>query len=88
MNASRALLTGLLVVCLGAVWAGAGDGQALVEQTCARCHDLKRVERAMGFKDRDAWSATVARMLAKPNAPAVSHEEHGMIVDWLASQKK
>ncbi len=88
MNASRVFLMGLLVVCLGAVWVGAGDEQALVEKTCSSCHDMKRVERAYGFKDRDAWSGTVARMLAKPNAPAVTHEEHGMIVDWLSAQTK
>jgi len=27
-------------------------------------------------------------MLAKGNAPAVTHEEHGLIVDWLSAQKK
>ena len=49
---------------------------------------MGRVRAAYGVKDQTAWSATVARMLAKGNAPAVTHEEHGLIVDWLAEQKK
>ncbi len=76
-----------LVLCLGTVLAFAGDGGELVRTTCTRCHDLGRVRAAFGIKDRTAWSATVARMLAKPEAPAVSHEEYGTIVDWLAEQK-
>jgi hypothetical protein len=48
---------------------------------------LGKVRAAVGIKDRAAWSATVARMLAKPEAPAVSREEYGAIVDWLAEQK-
>ena len=78
----------ILLFCLGAGWALAGDGQALVEKTCTKCHDLGRVRAAFGVKDQAAWSATVDRMLSKPNAPAVSHEEHGAIIDWLAAQKK
>ena len=82
------IFVGGLLICLGSVWASATDGQALVEKTCTKCHDLGRVRAAFGVKDQTAWSATVARMLAKPNAPAVSHEEHGVIVDWLSAQKK
>lgn len=82
------MLTGVAMLFLTAGWSQATDGQALVESTCAKCHDLGRVRAAYGVKDQAAWSATVARMLAKKNAPAVSHEEHGIIVDWLAAQKK
>lgn len=82
------MFVGALLVCLGSFWAFAADGQALVEKNCTKCHDLGRVRAAFGVKDQAAWSATVARMLAKPNAPAVSHEEHGVIVDWLSAQKK
>ena len=88
MNTMRVMWVCALLLCLGSVWAFAGDGQALVEKTCTKCHDLGRVRAAFGVKDQAAWSATVDRMLSKPNAPAVSHEEHGAIIDWLASQKK
>jgi len=50
--------------------------------------DLGRVRVAYGVKDQAAWSATVARMPAKGNAPAVTHEQHGLIVDWLSARKK
>lgn len=77
-----------LLLCQGAYQALAVDGETLVQKTCTRCHDLGRVRAALGIKDQAAWSATVARMLAKSKAPAVTHEEHGAIVDWLSSQKK
>jgi len=76
-----------LALCLGTVGAFAGDSGELVRRTCTRCHGLGKVRAAVGIKDRAAWSATVARMLAKPEAPAVSREEYGAIVDWLAEQK-
>ena len=81
-------LLSAIAICLVSAWGFAVDGEALVQQTCTKCHDLNRVQAAFGVKDQAAWSATVARMLAKPNAPAVSHEEHGVIVDWLSAQKK
>jgi cytochrome c5 len=74
--------------CLVSVWAFAADGETLVQSTCTRCHDLGRVQAAMGVKDQTAWSTTVARMLAKPNAPAVGAEEQASIVGWLSAQKK
>lgn len=64
------------------------DAQVLVQQTCSSCHSFDRVERALGIKNQEDWAATVARMLAKPEAPVVTHAEHGAIVDWLAAQKK
>lgn len=88
MNTIKVMVMGALILCLGSVFAFAGDGQALVEKTCTKCHDLGRVRAGFGVKDQAAWSATVARMLGKSNAPAVSHEEHGLIVDWLSAQKK
>jgi hypothetical protein len=78
----------ILLFCLGAGWALAGDGQALVEKTCTKCHDLGRVSAAYGVKDEAAWLTTVTRMLAKNNAPAVTPEEHAVIVAWLAAQKQ
>ncbi len=77
-----------VAVCLVSVWAFAADGEALVQSTCTKCHDLGRVRAAMGVKDQAAWSTTVARMLAKPNAPAVGAEEQASIVGWLSTQKK
>ncbi len=79
---------GALLLCMGSVWAFAAGGEELVQKTCTTCHDLGRVRAAYGIKDQAAWSATVARMLAKSKAPVVTHEEHGAIVDWLSSQKK
>lgn len=77
-----------VAVCLVSVWAVAADGEALVQSTCTKCHDLGRVRAAIGVKDQAAWSTTVARMLAKPNAPAVGAEEQASIVGWLSTQKK
>jgi cytochrome c5 len=83
----KIMMVSAFVLCLGTLFAFAGDSQELVEKTCSSCHDLGRVRAAYEVKDQAAWSATVARMLAKGNAPAVTHEEHGLIVDWLAEQK-
>jgi cytochrome c5 len=88
MNTIRIMVVSAFILCVGSLFAVAGDGQELVEKTCSKCHDLGRVRAAYGVKDQAAWSATVARMLAKGNAPAVTHEEHGLIVDWLSAQKK
>ncbi len=88
MRTMKIMLAGAFVLCLGTLFAFASDPQELVEKTCSSCHDLGRVRAAYGVKDQAAWSATVARMLAKGNAPAVTHEEHGLIVDWLSAQKK
>lgn len=87
MSAIKVMVMGVLL-CLVSVFAFADDGQVLVEKTCSKCHDLGRVRAGFGGKDQAAWSATVARMLAKSKAPAVTHEEHGLIVDWLSAQKK
>lgn len=88
MRTMKVMMVSALVLCLGTLFAFAGDSQELVEKTCTSCHDLSRVRAAYGVKDQAAWSATVARMLAKGNAPAVTHEEHGLIVDWLSAQEK
>lgn len=41
------------------------DGEALVNERCALCHDLVRVNRAMVSKDRAGWERTVDRMIGK-----------------------
>lgn len=66
----------------------AADGQALVESTCTKCHDLGRVKAAFGVKDKAAWTVTVNRMLGKSGALAVGHEDHTVLIDWLSTQKK
>lgn len=79
---------GALAVCMLSAWALAVDGGALVQKNCTKCHDQGRIRAAFGVKDGAAWTATVTRMLAKPNAPAVSAEEQAAIVGWLSAQKK
>lgn len=88
MKTMPVMVLGVTFFCLSVVSGFADEGRALVEKTCVKCHDLGRVERAFGVKDQEAWAATVTRMLAKPNAPAVTQDEHGAIVDWLVGQKK
>lgn len=78
----------VVAVCLMSAWAFAADGEALVQKNCTKCHDLGRVQAAFGVKDGAAWTATVARMLAKPNAPAASAEDQAAIAAWLSAQKK
>lgn len=78
----------VLALCLWAPGALALDGQVLVQENCTSCHSLQRVQQAFGHKNQDAWAATVARMLAKPDAPVVTHAEHGAMVDWLTAQQK
>jgi cytochrome c5 len=86
----RKMIAGMatVAVCWGAGWALAADSAALVGKTCSACHGMGKVEAAYGAKDKEAWTATVDRMLAKKGAPVVSHEEHGAIIDWLVEQKK
>jgi hypothetical protein len=81
-------LLSAIAICLVSAWGFAVDGEALVQQRCTKCHDLGRVQAAFGVKDQVAWSATVARMLAKPNAPAASAGEQTAIVEWLSVQTK
>lgn len=88
MRRSNLSLATAIAVCLVSVWAFAVDGEALVQQTCTKCHDLTRVRAAFGVKDQAAWSTTVVRMLAKPNAPAAGAEEQAAIIGWLSAQKK
>jgi mono/diheme cytochrome c family protein len=85
----RKMIAGMLAVavCWGAGWALAADGAALAGKVCSACHGMGKVESAYGAKDKDAWTATVDRMLAKKGAPAVSAEERAAIIDWLAEQK-
>jgi hypothetical protein len=82
----------ILLLCFFGLWliafpSLALESETLVRQTCTSCHDFARVEQAFEIKNQEAWAATVARMLAKPQAPVVTHVEYGTIVDWLSAQK-
>jgi len=56
------------------------DGKALVEERCAECHDLGRVERAK--KGEEEWKATVERMVSK--GAQLSEEEQALVIQYLA----
>lgn len=84
----RKMIAGMLAVavCWGAGWAlAAGMGRPGRKGLSGLSR--YKVESAYGAKDKDAWTATVDRMLAKKGAPAVSAEERAAIIDWLAEQK-
>ena len=86
-------LTLVLVACGGAgqeeTAPGAGgqgevpdalDGQTLVEERCAKCHDLKRVESAT--KTREEWTANVERMVSQ--GAELDEAEQQAVIDYLA----
>ena len=85
----RTTIVGMMMVamCWGAGWALAEDGAALTGRVCAACHGMAKVEAAYGVKDKDAWTITVNRMLAKSGAPTVGAEERAVIIDWLGQRK-
>jgi cytochrome c5 len=56
------------------------DGKALVEERCAECHDLGRVERAK--KGEEEWKTTVERMVG--HGAQLSEEEQALVVQHLA----
>ena len=56
------------------------DGQALLKDRCARCHDVGRVERAR--KTADEWKATVERMVSK--GAALNSQEQEALIKYLA----
>ncbi len=56
------------------------DGRALLEERCANCHDLARVEGAR--KTEEEWKATVERMVGK--GAQLSQAEQEAVVKYLA----
>ena len=60
--------------------AAAAEGKALLEERCARCHDLGRVERAS--KTADEWRATVDRMVLKGTQLSQADEE--LVTQYLS----
>ncbi|HDQ39740.1 MAG TPA: hypothetical protein ENN39_01745 [Desulfonatronum sp.] len=61
------------------------DGQKLVEERCmSSCHDLIRVHRAKGSKDRAGWERTVDRMIGKRSG-LLNNEERTAVLEYLLS---
>jgi mono/diheme cytochrome c family protein len=56
------------------------DGETLLRERCAACHDLGRVTGAS--KDRAGWEQTVDRMVSK--GARLSGEERMVLIDYLA----
>ncbi|MBN1815479.1 MAG: hypothetical protein JXA14_26840 [Anaerolineae bacterium] len=56
------------------------DGQVLLQERCATCHDLVRVTGAK--KDRAGWAQSVDRMIGK--GAQLSDEERVVLIDYLA----
>ncbi len=56
------------------------DGQALTEDRCTACHDLKRVESAK--KTREEWEANVKRMVDQ--GAELDEAEQQAVIDYLA----
>lgn len=56
------------------------DGQALVEERCSVCHDLKQVEQAK--KTPEEWKANVERMVDK--GAKLDDAEQQLAIDHLA----
>jgi len=56
------------------------DGQTLLQQRCAVCHDLSRVTSA--HKTADQWRTTVERMVGKD--AQLNAQEQQTLVDYLA----
>ena len=60
---------------------GAANGETLVNEKCARCHSLDRIQGAR--KSAAEWEATVSRM--QGNGLRVTDAEKTAIVDYLAA---
>lgn len=60
-----------------------GDTSSLVMSACAACHSAQKVCEALGTKDREAWNATVARMVSK--GAKVPAESISPMVDYLTA---
>ena len=58
----------------------AGPGRDLTASTCSKCHSLANITSL--HQDRDAWSATVSKMVSF--GAAGSDEDFAQIVDYLS----
>lgn len=61
--------------------AGSGQGMALLEDRCTKCHSLDRVVQSR--KTRDDWEDVVERMIEK--GATLSHDEKDALVEYLAA---
>jgi mono/diheme cytochrome c family protein len=61
---------------------GALDGEKLVQERCASCHGLDRIDSA--DKDRDGWEKTVDQMISK--GAQVNDAERQAVIDYLSNQ--
>jgi len=57
-----------------------GDGEALLNDRCTKCHNLTRVMNAK--KTAEEWEKTVTRMVSK--GAKLTNEEQQVLVDYLA----
>jgi cytochrome c5 len=60
--------------------ASGGDGEALLNDRCTKCHSLDRVTSAK--KSAADWESTVTRMVGK--GAKLTSEEQKVLVDYLA----
>ncbi len=78
------LMTGVLTLGISVAAATAGSGDD-VASACSSCHNLKRVCRMIGSKNKAGWEKTISRMI-KAGA-AVSPAKVGPFAGYLANQK-
>ncbi len=72
---------GLLVACGSPT--PTQTGEALLQQTCTKCHNLDRIQQAQ--KTRNEWGQTYVRMMAKGDpAVPVSEDELDILIEYLA----
>jgi len=55
------------------------DGEILLQERCATCHSLGRVEQTQ--KSREEWERTVARMVGK--GAEVNEDEQAVMIEYL-----
>jgi cytochrome c5 len=60
--------------------ASGGNGEALLNDRCTKCHSLERVTSAK--KSASDWQKTVTRMVG--NGAILTSEEQKVLVDYLA----
>jgi len=60
--------------------ASGGNGEALLNDRCTKCHSLDRVKSAK--KSTSDWESTVTRMVGK--GAKLTSEEQQVLVDYLA----
>ena len=60
--------------------ASGGNGEALMNERCTKCHSLDRVTSAK--KSAADWETTVSRMVGK--GAKLTSEEQQVLVDYLA----